>query len=223
MQPRREFIRSAMQKHCPFKCFFGFEEIEELIKLKKKGDPFLYGDHAYFSRGYEKGNFRYTYNNIHQTKLLDVDGERRKIYPVTPKEWKQGDKILFIPAPKNPLSYHKELKWNEETLERLVKLTNRTIDIKKNKTNGLGNSIHNCWAIVSHSSVASVEAAIQGIRVVGPKTSPANQIGVSLDQIENPIEPDREQWINTLTYSQFNISEIQNGTAWQIIKETENL
>ena len=191
--------------------------------LKRKGEPFLYGDHAYFTRGYENANFRYIYNGIHRTNMLDVDASRRKLFKAITQPWRTGEKILVIPAPRNPRTFHEEPDWNEQVIERLVHLTDRKIEVKKDKTKGLGNSIHNCWAVVSHSSVAGVEAAVAGVRVVGPKTSPSCQVGVDIDQIESPIEPDREQWINTLCHSQFHLTEIANGTAWQIIKETERL
>jgi hypothetical protein len=71
--------------------------------------------------------------------------------------------------------------------------------------------------------VAGVEAACLGFPVFGPETSPAYPVSGSLDDIENPVRPDREPWLRTLAYSQFTTAEIANGTAWQIIKETERL
>ena len=101
-------IRDALQKHSPIRCFFGFDELDELVKYKKKCEPFLYSDHAYFDRGYTTGNFRVIYNGIHRTNLLDVPNDRRNKFKIRLIKWNHGEKILFIPAPKNPLIFHDE-------------------------------------------------------------------------------------------------------------------
>ena len=219
--PQRESIRKKIK--CDVPVFFGYDEKDEIEQCKKKGQPFLYVDHAYFDRGYKAGNFRAIYNTIHRTSVLDVPGDRRQKFSVKLREWRGGDFILIIPAPVNPLWFHKEPRWNEEVIERLCKITNREIRIKSDKSNGLGDSIKKCFALVTHSSVAGVEAACAGVRVCGPKTSPAYPVGVDIQDIENPIEPDREAWVNSLTYSQFTEAELYDGSAWQIIKETERL
>ena len=217
----RKEIRKRVKSD--LRVFFGYDETDEIRKFQGKNEPFLYMDHAYFDRGYERGNFRVIYNTIHRTNVLDVPDDRRKKFKTTLKEWRKGEKILFIPAPKNPLWFHRDRDWNDWALQKLLESTDREIVVKKKKTIGLGDSIHNCYALVTHSSVAGVEAACNGIRVVGPNTSPAYPVGVEIDKINDLIEPDRTKWVNTLCYSQFTLDELSNGTCWQIIKETENL
>jgi hypothetical protein len=219
--PQRELYRKQIKS--PIRVFFGYDEKEDIEACRKRGEPFLYADHAYFDRGYERGNFRVLYNTIHQTKELDYPDDRRKKFGVKLRDWHQGKNILFIPAPPNPLWFHKHPKWNEDAIDILVRNTQREIIVKHNKTKGLGDAVKNLWAIVTHSSVAGVEAACAGVPVICPDTCPAWPIGRNLEYIESPVMPDRDKWVNTLTYSQFSLDELKSGSAWAIIKEMNGL
>lgn len=220
---QRERVRKQIRADVPV--FFGFDQLDNLKLLKSKGEPYLYVDHAYFDRGYERGNFRAVYCNIHQTQEFDLPDDRRKRFGVKVREWQEwpNGKIVFIPSPKNPTAYHDEPSWNDEAIDLLVKTTQREIYVKSQKTKGLGDSIHKAWALVSHCSVAAVEAACFGIPVVTSRHNPAAPISVDLEHIESPIRPNRDKWVNTLTYSQFTLQELSDGSAWQIIKEMNRL
>jgi hypothetical protein len=221
--PQREAVRKQIK--APIRVFFGFDELDDIKQLKARNEPFLFVDHAYFDRGYERGNFRVALNNIHQTKVYDYPDDRRKKFGVKVRDWKvyPEGRILFIPSPPNPMTFHKEPKWNDEAIDQLVRNTKREIHVKSQKTKGLGEFLDHCFCLVSHCSVAAVEAACHGIPVAVSEHNPARSVGVDLSQIESPIYPDRTQWVNTLTYSQFSIDEFKDGSAWQIVKEMNNL
>ena len=81
-----------------------------------------------------------------------------------------------------------------------------------------------CWAVVTYNSSPGVAAAIEGIPVFitdpNAKVSQAYDIGnTDLSQLENPIRPERQQWIEKLAMSHFNFADLEKGTAWNIIKE----
>jgi len=78
------------------------------------------------------------------------------------------------------------------------------------------------WAVVNWSSNPAIEAAIQGIPVfVGP-SSLAYEVGNhSYSTIENPLTPDRTQWLNDYAHKEYNVREIQEGIP--IIYLTEYL
>jgi hypothetical protein len=218
---QRESIRKQIK--APIPVFFGFDELEAIKRLQQRAEPFLYVDHAYFDRGYERGNFRAALSTIHQTHVYDLPDDRRKKFGVKLAPWREGNRIVFIPGPKNPLAFHDDSGWNDKAIDRLVELTDREIYVKDQKTKGLGDSIHKCWALVSHSSVAAVEAAMAGVPVICPPTSPAWPVGAPLERIESPVRPDRDAWVNTLTYSQFSLDELRSGFAWETIKELNGL
>lgn len=147
-----------------------------------------------------------------------------ELFKVKLKDWREaGKRIVFIPAPPNPLWFHKDLKWNENYLQQLRQSTDREIFVKSAKTKGLGDSINKCYALVSHSSVAAVEAALEGVPIICTDTCPAYPIGNDITQINDLQTPNRDKWVNTLTYSQFTLNELRNGIAWQIIKEMNGL
>lgn len=210
-----------MQKTCPVRVFFGFDELEDLVKLKNSNTPFLFLDHAYWKRGYNLNNYRAIYNGVHLTRLLDVDKARKG----TPRlnGWRRGERIIFIPGARNILKYHGQQDWDRSALAKLAP-SNRKIFIKSKDDGSMFDACKDAWCVVSHSSVAGVEAALLGIPVFAPDTSPAFPIAnPNLDDIENPLTPDRERWINSLSYAQFHLDEIKDGSAWKIIDEHQHI
>ena len=72
--------------------------------------------------------------------------------------------------------------------------------------------------LVAHGSNAAVEAVIMGSPVFVHPDSAASLVGrVDLSQIEAPIYPDRQPWLNSLAYSQFSETELVNGVLWKLI------
>ncbi len=68
-----------MQQHCPLRVFFGFDDKEEIKRMRDAGEPFVFMDHAYFHRGYRHDAFyRAIFNALHRTNLLDVPDDRLK-------------------------------------------------------------------------------------------------------------------------------------------------
>lgn len=109
--------------------------------------------------------------------------------------------------------------WVKSTALRLHSLTDRPI-VCKEKGGGFLGEIANAHAVVSLSSVAEVEAALNGVPVFVTEDSPAWPVNAGgLEDIEHPARPDREDWIRTLSYSQFNVDEMSSGKAWGILKE----
>jgi hypothetical protein len=73
-------------------------------------------------------------------------------------------------------------------------------------------------ALVTHGSIAAVEAAILGFPVFVDLSSAAALVGCTdLAQIENPVRPPREKWLHNLAYSQFTEKELCDGTLWRLL------
>lgn len=65
---------------------------------------------------------------------------------------------------------------------------------------------------------------VHGVPVFVTQDSPAFQVGLTdLRKIEEPIYPDREKWLRTLSYSQFTLEELSNGTTRRIVEEVYGL
>lgn len=84
-------------------------------------------------------------------------------------------------------------------------------------TDPLADDLRNAWAVVTFNSNAAVESAIQGIPVFAfDQGSMASKIANSeWLRLENPITPDRCQWLNDLAYTQWTIEEMRKGIAWK--------
>ena len=73
-------------------------------------------------------------------------------------------------------------------------------------------------ALVSHGSIAAVEAVILGCPVFVHPDSAAALVGrTDLKMIERPAMPDRTKWLHSLAYSQFNERELIDGTLWSLM------
>jgi hypothetical protein len=218
MQLRELKLRLALtcQEHFPIPLYWGFES----PAIYEAEPPFIYLDHAYFDRGYDKMNFRVILNGIHQTAVRhDLPDDRMLRFCPLPRPWKQGSKVIVIPVQPNPARLYGEEDWTDRTVETLKKHTDREIIVKDKASGPLAPLLHDAWAVVSHSSVAAVEAAYLGVPVFGPATSPAYYVGEEeLSEIESPATPQRDAWLRTLSYSQFHLSEIRSGLAWEVIE-----
>ena len=66
---------AMLQATCPIKCFCGFDTIEEMMKVRDSGEPFLFMDHSYFMR--KERNYRVLYSSIHRTEVKDYFDDKR--------------------------------------------------------------------------------------------------------------------------------------------------
>ena len=214
----KQRLREIAQACFPLITFWGFES-EDVFRWKDR--RYIFCDHAYFDRGYDKMNFRVIYSAPHQLKVRhDLPDDRMRRFCPFPRDWKQGSKVVVIPPPPMLARFYGAESWTAETVEALRKHTDREIVVKEKASGPLEGVLHEAWAVVSHSSVAAVEAAYRGVPVFGPETSPAYGVGLSdLSMIEAPDFPDREDWLRTLSYSQFSLDEITNGTARALLEE----
>lgn len=82
--------------------------------------------------------------------------------------------------------------------------------------------LQSCWAVVNHNSSPAVGAAIEGVPifVTDPDHSQARAVANSdLAQIETPVTPERQHWVERLSQFHWNFDEISNGTAWRHMRQ----
>lgn len=93
--------------------------------------------------------------------------------------------------------------------------------IPSTKSN-LVEDLQNCWAAVNHNSSPVVGAAIEGVPVfvTDPAKSQCREIAnLDLAQIENPLMPDRQQWVERLSMFHWNFDELRSGECWRHMRE----
>jgi hypothetical protein len=73
----------------------------------------------------------------------------------------------------------------------------------------------NVWATVSYSSNPGTHSCINGVPAFVSTHSLAYSVGNDIDflyDIENPLMPDRQQWLNDYAHTEYTIEEISQGT-----------
>jgi hypothetical protein len=76
----------------------------------------------------------------------------------------------------------------------------------------------NCWALVCHNSTPSAVAPIEGIPAFITDDPSYSQGGAVANTdfalLENPLMPDREQWIRRLAQCHWSFEDLRSGRCW---------
>jgi len=82
--------------------------------------------------------------------------------------------------------------------------------------------LHNAWCVVNHNSSPAIGAAIEGIPVFvtdKPRSQARDIANIDLSMIENPVMPDRTNWLSRLSMFHLNFEDIESGRAWQHMRQ----
>ena len=111
-------------------------------------------------------------------------------------------KIIVRPHPRCPL-------------KNLPVLDNVGYEIPKQIANTYDDfdlNFANAWAVVSHSSNPGIHAVLNGIPAFVSEQSLAYDVGnTDFSTINSPKTPDRQQWLNDYTHTEWTIEEIAQG------------
>jgi hypothetical protein len=73
---------------------------------------------------------------------------------------------------------------------------------------------NNIWATISYSSNPGIHSIIAGVPSFVSNSSLAYDVANDIDflhDIENPVTPDRQQWLNDYAWTEFTVEEIASG------------
>lgn len=115
---------------------------------------------------------------------------------------RSGRRIIVRPHPRSSFP----LKIPNVIFERPQKLANTYDDF---------DIFYSYHCVINHNSGPAVQAAIQGIPIICDSTSLAGELSSTLDQIENPQLPDREEWFLKLCHTEWTVDEISQGLPLQ--------
>lgn len=82
--------------------------------------------------------------------------------------------------------------------------------------------LENCWCTVGYNSTPNVVSVIEGIPsiVTDPENCWAADVcGYKLNTIENPIMPDKSEWIHKIANIHWSNDEVKSGKLWSHIKD----
>lgn len=114
--------------------------------------------------------------------------------------------IIFRPHPRCRLEHiERGLKYVYRQEPRHVSGTYDDFDIQFN----------NIWATISYSSNPGIHSIISGVPSFVGHSSLAYPVANDIDflhDMENPVMPDRQQWLNDYAWTEFTLEEISQGT-----------
>jgi hypothetical protein len=121
-------------------------------------------------------------------------------------------------------------QWLNDVSQRLIQLTDRPIIFRPHPLaprfdlpltiSSAGKTIEqdleNAWAHISYNSNTGVDAVLAGVPTFAfDDYSMVRSIANGdLDYIESPQTPDRQQWLNDISYSQWTMDEMRSGATW---------
>lgn len=159
-------------------------------------------------------------------KNADSPPDRWEALKVNLEPWKEGgDNVLVcgqIPWDASVQAYNHQ-QWCIDTVAQLKERTKRPVVFRPHPKFSttplppLERDLQDAFAVVTFSSNSGVDAAIAGIPVfaddIGSMAWPvANK---TLQWIDDPLKPDRQQWAHNLAYTQWNLDEMREGKPWR--------
>lgn len=208
----------------------------KLIKeCQRINHTYYHFDHAYYFKEQKHGEntifneriYRLTKNEMmlsYIDKLDNIDKKRLIKFKkhIQIKPWtKKGDYILVLPPSEHVNLWYDFTNWEKDTINKLKQYTQREIRVRtKDSKTPFMEELKNAWAIVTSQSTGAIDAIVNGIPSFCDEVSMAKPVSYTdLSLIETPFYPDnREEWLDSLLSNQYLMSEIENGFAWNRLK-----
>jgi len=111
--------------------------------------------------------------------------------------------VRVHPGDKRALTYSKQLTGIKVTLSQNPSLLT---------------DLENAWATVVYNSSPSVASAIEGVPtfIIDPEYSQSTPVAnLDIAKIENPLMPERLEWIQKLAQCHWATNELETGVAWK--------
>jgi hypothetical protein len=172
----------------------------------------------------------------------------RANYNMDLKPWReQGNHILV--CMQRPMGWSMRginlMQWLETTLHQIRQYTDRPIILRwhpgdwknfpKNENfhrynvtlspqeRHITQDLINCWALICHNSTPSSVAVIEGIPAFitdDPDYCQAGDVAnTDFSRLENPVLPDREQWIHKLAQCHWSFEDLRSGRQWAHMRQ----
>ena len=127
---------------------------------------------------------------------------------------KYTDKPIVVrPHPRNHINI-------DTTKFKNVKVTAPIKDQNTYDDTDFNQKLKNAWAVVNYSSNPAMQSVFNGVPVFVSEASLSYDVGnSSLADINNPKMPDRQNWANSLAYTEWTTEEIKQGLPWERIKK----
>jgi hypothetical protein len=204
-------------------------------RWKAAGKTWIYWDRGYLRRvfatwlpkgsdmGIPGGFYRWHVNAPQMREIYPVPADRWNALQLGQevKPWrKSGRHIVLADTLPDYWNLFSDPGWTARTLAQLKQYTDREIIVRDKESKvPLFEHLKDAHCLVAHGSIAAVEAVVMGCPVFVDPISAAALVGkTDFSQIESPAYPERDQWLHSLAYCQFNEAELVDGTLWRLIQ-----
>lgn len=204
---------------------------------------FYYIDTGYFGNERTATNpngwkywHRIVKNDLQHGEIISRPDDRFKQFNKKFQPWKKNGRKILVAAPdEKPCRFYgtSQEEWIKQTVNTIKQHTDRPVIIReraKQRIDRIKNSTlqealdDDVFALVTFNSVAALESIFHGIPAF--TLAPANAASPvslqNLSQIETPYYPDQDKlyaWACHLSYGQFHVSELRDGSAKRKLKE----
>lgn len=228
-----KYVESRILQPGPV-AFYGTSNYTVNIRQAAEGHgrDFYYVDNGYLRPGQFDGYFRITRNaeQLHSSvqRCTSTRFERLGL-EIAPWRKQGGHHILVVQQSKTYFQLRGMragvVLW--DTLAEIARHTDRKIvcrpkPTRHTKKRDLMIDLQRAHCVVTYSSNVAVEALMLGIPVVTLGPCAASPLSKTVEEIEEPIYPDREQWAHWLANNQWTLEEIETGVAWRHLQETKD-
>lgn len=196
---------------------------------RSRGRRFVYWDRGYLNRGGKTWlprasgpeYFRFHVDRYQMDGLVDDAQDvrfRRLRLPVAP--WRRARERIVVAAPSDHYAeFHRLGDWLDRTVEALRRHRVPIVIRRKQSTVPLRREIANAACLVTHGSVAAIEAVMMGCPVVVDPSCAAAAVGtIVFEGLESLVYPDRSAWLASIASSQFTADEVANGQIWSMLR-----
>jgi len=207
-------------------------------ETRKKGFHWLYADGPYFLRR-KPDSIRLAWDQqwfsrkgwpVRRTDDLEAKG-------CILRPWRKERGPIVYVCPSNQMQHANGYGdtaegWTKKTIAELRRYTDRPIEVRAKPGAGDGiaprvasmeKCFDNAWAIVTAGSTIGCEALAYGVPVFTDKPCASSALAkMHLGDIESPYEPtddEREEWARDLCARQFDVTELNQGKAWAVMRE----
>ena len=188
---------------------------------------------------YDKTYFRIVKGGVHTLRGSTKGGKERlkqldkKGIRCTFDGWNQGegDHILICPSSETMTHRHNGMsqgRWVASLMNKLTKLTNRDVRVRnKPRPNNewwgkdIKEDLDGAHCLITNMSLTAIDAVLEGIPIITDTRNVAWPVSSRyIEFINDPLKPTHDKvnnWLKLLANNQFNLKEIEDGTAFNII------
>jgi len=167
------------------------------------------------------GYYRVTVNGPSPRLIPDLPRLRPAYMGIEIAPWKKkGEHILIcMPGPHfgRPWGLSSD-EWSRTIIDRVTSSTSRPIIVRaKRSARSFAEDLQRAWCVVTYASSCAVEAVLAGVPVFCHEACAAAPVARTDLDLENPVRPDRQDWLASLVHQQFTLAEMACGSTWELL------